>query len=362
MARGLVAAGDDVFVWTPSAVAEPTRDEGVHVRRLPDHFGPASLAQLEGEMARAPGRMLLQYTPHAFGWKGMNVPLCLWLWSQRKALDVMFHEVAFPWDAQQRYKHRLLGLVQRGMASLLVRGAERIFVSIPGWVAMLKPLAVRFPAPVWMPVPSNVESSVTPDEIQAVRRDLAGPACTGLVGHFGTYGPLVTQFLQPAIVQLLERMPGVRVLLLGHGSDAFARRFLAGHEQWTARMASRPDLDERAVSTHLTACDVLLQPYPDGICSRRGSAMAGISLGMPLVTTEGSATEPLWRETRAVAITRARRAGGQSVRTAGRSASARGAWQTRPRVISSTVCRRTYNSNAAPGSVGRMTCSRLLLP
>ena len=51
VARGLAAAGDAVNVWTPQApwslsspVLSPSDDDGVTVRRLPDHFGARSLA------------------------------------------------------------------------------------------------------------------------------------------------------------------------------------------------------------------------------------------------------------------------------------------------------------------------------
>jgi glycosyltransferase involved in cell wall biosynthesis len=47
---------------------------------------------------------------------------------------------------------------------------------------------------------------------------------------------------------------------------------------------------------------VLVQPYPDGVSSRRTSAMAGLALGVPVVTNAGPMTEPVWAEHRAVSI------------------------------------------------------------
>ena len=68
------------------------------------------------------------------------------------------------------------------------------------------------------------------------------------------------------------------------------------------RARSRP----QALADHIGACDLLIQPYPDGISSRRTSAMAGLALGIPVITTTGSLTESLWAETRA-RVTRQRR-------------------------------------------------------
>jgi len=54
----------------------------------------------------------------------------------------------------------------------------------------------------------------------------------------------------------------------------------------------------------LAACDVLVQPYHDGVSSRRTSVMAGLALGVPTVTNEGALTEPLWRPSGAVQLAR----------------------------------------------------------
>src|SRR5262249_2650369 len=57
-----------------------------------------------------------------------------------------------------------------------------------------------------------------------------------------------------------------------------------------------------SVAAHLASCDVLLQPFPDGISARRTSAMAGLALGIPMVTTEGHLTDSVWAESGAVAL------------------------------------------------------------
>ena len=47
----------------------------------------------------------------------------------------------------------------------------------------------------------------------------------------------------------------------------------------------------------------MIQPYPDGITSRRTSAMAGLALGLPIVSTSGHLTETIWAEHAAVVLT-----------------------------------------------------------
>src|ERR1039458_7660687 len=77
VARGLSAAGDEVLVTAPFSVASGVDDRGVEVRRLGDHFGIRGLAQLERLLgARRGDRILVQYVPHAFGMRAMNLSFC----------------------------------------------------------------------------------------------------------------------------------------------------------------------------------------------------------------------------------------------------------------------------------------------
>jgi glycosyltransferase involved in cell wall biosynthesis len=59
-----------------------------------------------------------------------------------------------------------------------------------------------------------------------------------------------------------------------------------------------PDL----LDAHLALCDVLMQPYPDGITVRRTSAMAAMARGRAVVTTTGHLTEQLWADQDAVVL------------------------------------------------------------
>ena len=51
------------------------------------------------------------------------------------------------------------------------------------------------------------------------------------------------------------------------------------HPDWAPRVHAAGFLDGAALAAHLAACDVLMQPYPDGVTSRRTSVMACLSQG-----------------------------------------------------------------------------------
>lgn len=295
VARGLAAAGDSVVVWAPGLAPNGTDGPGVVVRRLPDRFGRASRAQLAAALDRegGPHRVLVQYVPHAFGWKALNLPFCWWLKSRRRdSVWVMFHEVAVPLDRRQSLSLNLLALVTRRMAAAAAAAAERTFVSIPAWTPMLRGVGASA-NPEWLPVPSGIPVMADPSATAAVRARLS-PSGDVIAAHFGTFGGLIRPLLAASLPVLLERS-SCRVLLLGRGSERFRASFVNEHPCYEPRILAAGELSARDLSASLSACDFLLQPYPDGITSRRTSAMAGLQHGRPLVTTDGWLTEPFWR-------------------------------------------------------------------
>jgi glycosyltransferase involved in cell wall biosynthesis len=237
-----------------------------------------------------------------YGLKGMNLPLCLWL---RYACPlppwVMFHEVAFPVLPGQRHRHRMLALVQRRMAALVAQSAQRVFVSTPAWEPLLSRLAPGC-SPVRLPVPSNLPHAADHSAVAEVRRRLGADDTALVVGHFGTFGQAITALLEEVFPALVAAGPGRVGLLIGLGGEAFAQRLLARYPALRGRIRATGLLPADETAAHLAACDLLVQPYPDGASTRRGSLMAGLALERPIVTTQGELSEPLWAESGAVAL------------------------------------------------------------
>ena len=176
VAQALARHGEDVHVWTLSGREIPRVDEAVTVHAFPDTFGPRTWAMLaRGLLAeRGPGRLLVQYVPQAFGFRGMNVGMCSALALQRHhELWTMFHEVATPTAALRHVRPNVLALVTRGMALMLARSSRRMFVSIPGWNDVLARFVPGFEPAMWLPIPSNVEASATSARVEEVRAALA---------------------------------------------------------------------------------------------------------------------------------------------------------------------------------------------
>jgi len=300
VALALANLGDPVHAFAPPAGNLP--QPGVIVHRLPGFFDVASRTTARDLIfgLPEPRRVLLQYVPHAFGYRAMNVRFCRWIRSIARAgipVDVMFHEVAYPLEPGQPLKHKLLAHVNRKMARWIGDAADRIFISVPAWEATLREIGVTKPTR-WLPVPSNISLDADPSAVAAVRSRYGSP----LIGHFGTYGPMAAAKLREVCVPLAERDPSRRLLLLGRGATAFAAALEKDFPALAGRVHGPAPMDAAALATHLAACDLLIQAYDDGISTRRSSAMAGLALGVPIVSNVAHSTEALWAQSGAVAL------------------------------------------------------------
>jgi glycosyltransferase involved in cell wall biosynthesis len=322
VSQGLADAGDEVYVWAPACSAgirnpkseirnterrnlisdfEFRISNSPQVHRLPGKFGPRDLEILEHSLKRLPKpfRLLVQYVPHAFGAKGMNVPFCWWLSRRPEPVWVMFHEVAFPFSRRQPLAHQMLAVVNRVMAELIARKAEKIFVSIPAWGKLL-PKCVRRSI-TWLPVPSNVPTTVSEEKVVVIRRRVTRPHEI-VIGHFGTYASHVTSLLMATLPGILKEDVRRRLLLFGRGSKEFAANLRDRDPDLRDRIDATGPLDPEGIASHLAACDCIFQPYTDGVSSRHASLLASLALGLPIVTNQGPLTDSIWQETKAVLL------------------------------------------------------------
>jgi len=304
VSEGLVRMGDEVHVWCPHS--GPGGDaNGPHVHPDLGNMRPADLRCLEQRLSAfpAPRRLLVQWVPHGFGYHSMNVGFCLWLARRARAgdhVELMVHE---PYLELRRgpVRHAVMACVHRLMTIVLLHAARKVWIAIPAWERLLRPYALGRTLPMqWLPVPSCVSdghyASTTAVRLKYVDEG------RHLLGHFGSYGVAVTGLL-------LERLPSIMdgpftpsLLLLGAGGEQFRAALIEQHPDWTDRVHATGYLPPSDLGDHIAACDLFVQPYPDGITSRRTSAMACLSRGCAVVTTTGHLTEPLWEETGAVAI------------------------------------------------------------
>lgn len=307
VARGLAAAGDRVEVWAPEnrLGAPADADDGVAVHRLPGRFGPRALMRLARELpAGGDARILVQYTPHAYGMRAMNLPLCQWLrWRAARGdtIDMMFHEVNFPFLPGDPWRYRVLAAATSAMARMVGGAAARAFVSTPAWEPRLRPWLRADARIVWTPVPSNIPVCETREQIAAARQRYA-PREGLAIGHFGTCGGEIGRTLDRVVPFLLSGRRDLSIVMIGGDGAHWRAAFAGKYPEFAPRTIATGQLAAEEISCAISACDLMLQPYPDGATTRRGSLMAALAHSRAIVTTAGALTEPLWAESGAVEI------------------------------------------------------------
>jgi glycosyltransferase involved in cell wall biosynthesis len=268
-----------------------------HPGELPDRFGARSREAIGAALASDPGTVVVQYVPAAFGLRGLNLPFCSWIARlARQGVDVrvMFHEPFFYFGLRRPWRNAL-ALVQRVMAKTLLRGATRVYYSTETWTRLLARYGPPATAEV-LPIPATIPTDVPAHAVAAARARRRAPF---VIGHFGTYGQHVTGELSRILPELLARLPHAHVLLAGRGAQRFAATLEA---EARARVEIVDAADGEVIGAALRACNVLVQPYPDGVTTRRTSMMAALTTGVPVVTTQGPLTEAVWTESGAVAL------------------------------------------------------------
>jgi len=299
IAAGLAADGCEVHVWCrgDELNAEQVRPR-LTIHRTAGSFDRAGLRRLSRALDAFAGRRLVfvQYVPHAFGCRAMNIPFCLWVLGRRRRGDevwVMFHEVRLGFF-RRPLKWNIIALAQRVMGAILVRAASKIFVSTSAWIPLLRRLGLGDRRVESLPIPSNFALDATPSQIAAARRAMS-PDDAFTVGHFGTYGPTITSLLTPLFDRLAQDHPDFRIALFGRGAAAYRRSLIETHPGRDRSIAAFDDLSPDDVTGHIQAVDLMLQPFPDGASFRRTSLMACLASATPTITTYGDLSEPVWQ-------------------------------------------------------------------
>jgi glycosyltransferase involved in cell wall biosynthesis len=231
---------------------------------------------------------LLQYTALAwsrrgFSWRVLSVIRAIRKSKARCAM--VFH------DAETYFGSRLIDRLRRSVQLYTMREAVRladlsILTAPPDKVPWLDGLPQRT---VFIPVGANL-----PSPERAWQYEKASTT-TPTVGVFslseGQVGASEVNLVADAVSHVTEKLGLLRLLILGRNSDV-ARPIL--EEKLRGKrieLSIRGVLPADEVVQLLGSCDAML--FPRGpIANRRGSAVAGIACGLPVVGREGWETAP----------------------------------------------------------------------
>ena len=303
IADALAVSGQRVHVWSP----RPASGNGpATIHELESGYRWSALRGLDRAIDDCPGhrRLFVQWVPHGYGYKSLNVPFCLWV-RRRAALGddvhLMVHEPFLPFD-RSRIRQSAGALVHRAMLRLLLGAARRVWVSTPSFLPDVRRFApTSLPPPRWLPVPSAIPPRHEVTAVARLRSRLAGGA--PVIGHFGTCHALVAPMLLRVFAHVARERPDVRLILAGRDTEAFARRLIAeGHVPAAAIVASG-ERQADDLSLYLQCCDVFVQPYHDGVSARRTTLVTLLQHARAIVASSGPRSEERWRHDEALVVT-----------------------------------------------------------
>lgn len=235
-----------------------------------------------GRIEADAGSLIVQYNPFSFGRWGFAPRLPLEMISLKRRRPhicqaVMVHEAFVPIESA---KSLVMGAWQRLQLRAVLSVADVVMVSTSSWGPLL-PTRRR---PITVPVGSNL-----PDrrEWRQHQREVLGvDARTIVLAAFGTDHPsrLIDHVVAAANV-IAARHQRVELVWLGAGI-----RTLDGLD--AAVVLRRPGRQSGdALATELSAADIYLAPFADGLSTRRTTLMAALQHSLPVVGTHGSLTE-----------------------------------------------------------------------
>jgi glycosyltransferase involved in cell wall biosynthesis len=268
---------------------DPTDPDAPPAWRRVRSWGIGCFRNVERAVEAAQADLLhLQYQAGAYELKGAIHLLPRWLRWRRPRLQVVttFHDLLVPYLFPKAGRLRELAVRE------LLRSSQGAIFCDSADLARAEP----GPNHRWVPAGSNIPCAPPADfERKAVRRALGAADDDLLIGYFGflSAGKGATTLLE-ALNQLRSSGRSVRLALIGatggssnpsDAADQAEALALAERLGLAAQIQTTGFLEAADVSAHLLACDLLALPYRDGASFRRGSLLAALEHGCPIVTT-----------------------------------------------------------------------------
>lgn len=233
--------------------------------------------------------VVVQYSPFCFGRRGFApwLPAALLRLRRRRDRPRIALTIHEPYVPIEDWRSTLMGGWQRLQLGTLRSLADAVFASIEPWARRFAALLPHRPAR-HLPVGSNFPDgrAARPDS----RRRLGAEERTLVLACLGRDHP---GWLADHVAAAANRVArsGAPTVLLSLGADAPTPGGLD-----PAVRVERPGLLAAAdFAALLAAADLFLAPTVDGVSTRRGSTMAALQHGVPVLATAGPLTDPILR-------------------------------------------------------------------
>lgn len=260
-------------------------------------WGERSLERLFGRLAELqPDLVVIQFTPlmyrNANHRDGRDMAPFWERCAERWETAIIVHETYFrtwwyppSWIRGGREKALLQRMVSHSLS--VFSASQPLVDEMAGWgngtgVSFL-PIGSNFPCVEMDRNATRSERGIGTDEI--------------LLVLFGGGNSLKWMRRHVRVTDALLHSEGIKAkwLMLGGIPDSWFRL--------TLPVVSPGRLDEREVSIRLQTADIFLMPHYAGLCAKRGTLMAAMQHGLPVVGSRTAMTERFWNDTEGVRLT-----------------------------------------------------------
>jgi len=230
----------------------------------------------------------LQYQAAAYS---MRVPAINFLpWRLREVTKtvVTFHDLRHP------YLFPKAGRFRPGVVRILARSAEGVIVTNEEDYLELVEHGLEKNKITQIPIGSNIRATIpSRNSVIKLRKQLALKQSDHLLGYFGFVNASKGADI---LIQALTKLPEhVHLLFLGaqtgssdpKNNETFRSQLIEAIEEsgLSGRVHWSGFLSDEEVSIAMYAVDLMVLPYRDGVSLRRGTLMATLAHGRPLLTT-----------------------------------------------------------------------------
>jgi glycosyltransferase involved in cell wall biosynthesis len=251
---------------------------------------PAAMRDLERQAIAWRGCwVLVQYT--ALAWSERGFPLrflrVLRILRQAGARVAMVYHDVLPYQGS-RTIDKLRRRAQVHAMNEALRscdlGVFTVALSKIPWIEKKHTRAVFIPVGANLPEP---ETAWTVKHDEANR--LPAICVFGITGGEGGIWEIAS--ISEALQIVAERLGKLRLVVMGRHSDTAEKALRNLMDKLPIEISALGVLPGEKIVRHMACCDVLLF-VRGGISSRRGSAIAGIACGLPVVALDGPETAP----------------------------------------------------------------------
>lgn len=300
LATALVARGDTVTVLTGAApgtvLAASDTAKGHTVLRLPTNWGWNCWRAVSDAVRHLRCQVVhLQFQTGAYRQHPAIHLLPWWLKRQKEAPRVVVtaHDLLLP------YLFPRADLLRRWLMRRLLHDADATIVTNAEDADRLRGqqagdrqhFADRGQAAYVIPIGSNIAVAPPVGYRQDVWRARLGIGNHPVVAYFGLMNATKGLLFLVQAVALLD--PETRLLVIGGTATTDQERTYARQVEETAatlglssRIHTTGRVPPEEVSAYLLMSDVVALPFTDGVSYRRGSLLAALAHGVPVVTTQ----------------------------------------------------------------------------